>query len=90
MKSLSPGVTPKALSWEGIGQSEQYVVGLQEIEPKVRFPPTGFRFIIEDTLKLLLKHWNPSMTILGLTKTKYNNPRDRSYYYSWLMRDVHD
>ena len=37
MKSLSPGVTPKALSREGIGRSGRYVVVLQEIEPKVRF-----------------------------------------------------
>ena len=37
MMSLSLGATPKALSWEGIGQSEQDVVVLQEIKPKVRF-----------------------------------------------------
>ena len=55
MKSLSPGVAPKALSWEGIGLSVQWVVRLQEIEPKVRFPSlTRFIYIIEDTLKLLL------------------------------------
>ena len=35
--SLSPGVTPKVLSQEGIGRSERDVVVLQEIEPKVRF-----------------------------------------------------
>ena len=35
--SLSPGVTPKALSWKGSGLSELDVVVLQEIEPKVRF-----------------------------------------------------
>ena len=37
MTSLSPGVTPKALSWEGIGLSGRDVVVIQEIEPKVRF-----------------------------------------------------
>ena len=54
MMSLSPGVTPKVLSWEGIGLSGWDVVVLQEIEPKVCFPSTtGFIYIIEDTLKLL-------------------------------------
>ena len=54
--SLSPGVTPKALSWEGIGLSGQDVVVLQEIEPKIRFPSTtGFIYIYEPALKLLLK-----------------------------------
>ena len=37
MTSLSPGATPKALRLEGIGWSGQYVVVLQEIEPKVLF-----------------------------------------------------
>ena len=37
MTSLSPGVTPKALSLRGIGLSGRDVVVLQEIEPKVRF-----------------------------------------------------
>ena len=51
-------------------------------EPKVRFPSTmWFIYIKEDTLKLLLKCRNPNTTILGLTKTKYNDPRDSSYYY---------
>ena len=46
MTSLSPGATPKALSLRGIGRSEREVVGLQEIEPKVRFPDTtGFIYI---------------------------------------------
>ena len=40
-----------------------------------------FIYIIEVALKLLLKQQNPSTTILGLTKTKYNDPRDLSYYY---------
>ena len=55
MTSLSPRVTPKALSWEGIGQSERDVVVLQEIEPKVRFPSTTeFIYIYEAALKLPL------------------------------------
>ena len=55
MKSLSPGVTPKALSLRGIGLRRRDVVVLQEIEPKVCFPSTTeFIYIIEDTLKLLL------------------------------------
>ena len=37
MKSLSPRVTPKALSRKGIGRSERDVVVIQEIKPKVRF-----------------------------------------------------
>ena len=37
MTSLSLGVTPKVLSLGGIGLSEQKVVVIQEIEPKVRF-----------------------------------------------------
>ena len=53
-----------------------------KIEPKVHFPSTTwFTYIREDTLKLLLKHRNPNTTILGLTKTKYNDPRDSSYCY---------
>ena len=57
-----------------IGRSGQYVVVLQEIEPKVHFPsPTRFIYIVEVALKLLLKHGNPNTTILGLTKTKYND-----------------
>ena len=35
--SLSPGVTPRALSQKGISRSGRDVVVLQEIEPKVRF-----------------------------------------------------
>ena len=47
----------KGTQLRGIGQSEQDVVGLQEIEPKVRFPSTTrFIYIIEVALKLLLNH----------------------------------
>ena len=82
MMSPSPGVTPKAPSLEGIGLSGQYVVVLQELKPKVCFPSTTwFIYIREDTFKLLLKHRNPNTTILGVTKTKYNDPRDLSYCY---------
>ena len=53
MRSLSPGVTPKALSWEEIGRSERDVVVLQEIEPKVRFSDTTeFIYIYAAALKL--------------------------------------
>ena len=62
------------------------VVVIQEIEPKVRF------LILQDLYTycrgsfkapLELKHvlGNPITVILGMTKTKYNNPRDSSYYY---------
>ena len=37
MTSLSPGVYSKGTQLRGIGRSEQDVVVLQEIEPKVRF-----------------------------------------------------
>ena len=37
MTSLSPGAISKGTQLRGIGQSERDVVGLQEIEPKVRF-----------------------------------------------------
>ena len=68
MSSLSPGVTPKALSWEGIGLSGRYVVVLQEIEPKVRFPNTiEFIYIIEDTLKLLLNSESINETLVQLS-----------------------
>ena len=54
MMSLSPGATPKALSWEGIGLSGRYVVVLQEIEPKVRFLILqGVYTFMEVALKLL-------------------------------------
>ena len=32
-------------------------------------------------LELRVVLGNPNMTILGLTKSKYNDPRDLSYYY---------
>ena len=54
MTSLSPGIVPKALSWEGISLSGRKVVVIQEIEPKVRFPgSTRFVYILEVALKLL-------------------------------------
>ena len=63
--SLSPGVTPKALNWEGIGLSERDVVGLQEIEPKVRFPDTtGFIYMYEAALKLLLNFVSYNETLV--------------------------
>ena len=68
MKSLSPRVTPKALSWKGIGLSERDVVVLQEIEPKVRFlSTTEFIYIIEDTLKLLLNSEPINETLVQLS-----------------------
>ena len=66
--SLSPGVTPKALSWEGIGLSERDVVVIQEIEPKVRFPDTtGFIYICEVALKLLLNFVSYNETLVQLS-----------------------
>ena len=66
--SLSPGVTPKVLSWEGIGLSERDVVGLQEIEPKVRFPDTtGFIYIYEVALKLLSNLVSYNETLVQLS-----------------------
>ena len=45
----------KGTQLRGVGLSERSVVGLQEIEPKVRFPDTtGFIYIYEAALKLLL------------------------------------
>ena len=45
----------KGTQLRGIGRSERWVVGLQEIEPKVRFPSTTrFTYIYEAALKLLL------------------------------------
>ena len=66
--SLSPGVTPKALSWEGIGLSERDVVGLQEIKPKVRFPDTtGFIYIYEAALKLRSNSVSYNETLVQLS-----------------------
>ena len=54
------------LSW--IGLSGRSVVGLQEIEPKVRFPDTtGFIYIYEVALKLLLKLVSYNETLVQLS-----------------------
>ena len=50
MRSLSPGVTPKALSLRGVGRSDRKVVGLQEIEPKVRFLKLQGLYTLERSL----------------------------------------
>ena len=51
-----------------IGRSEQKVVGLQEIEPKVRFPDTTvFIYMYEAALKLLLNLVSYNETLVQLS-----------------------
>ena len=58
----------KGTQLRGIGLRERSVVGLQEIEPKVRFPDTtGFIYIYEVALKLLLNLVSYNETLVQLS-----------------------
>ena len=58
----------KGTQLKGIGRSGRYVVGLQEIKPKVRFPDTTrFIYMYEVALKLLLNPVSYNETLVQLS-----------------------